>query len=348
MGILVIVVAIAIAALTSLETRGVKLLGEVPQGLPRMGLPAVQLSDLNELLPLGLACFMLGAVETAAIGRMFGAKHRYRFDANQEFLGLAVSNLMAGLGRGFPVSGGMSQSLVNEGSGAQTSLSGLVAAAMMLVVSVFFSSSLRYLPQPVLAATVLMAVTGLFKPSDFRHLWKVDRSEFAVAIAALLGVLGSGLLRGVLIGAVIALVQLCDVAPPARRISRSHPGHKPISDLDRNPDNLAVPGIPIFRVEASLLYFNVNHVCDAVLKRVRGELVPPRLVLFDLSATPHVDLQGADALRGLADELTALGMRMRVVEARSSVRDRLRAEGLDDKLGGIRSIWHCRPGSGRF
>ena len=335
-GILVIVAGIAIAGLTSLEARGVKLLGEVPQGLPRMGLPAVRWSDLNELLPLAMACFMLGAVETAAIGRMFGAKHRNRFDANQEFLGLAAANLMAGLGRGFPVSGGMSQSLVNEGGGAKTSISGLVAAMIMLVVSLFFSNSLRYLPQPVLAAIVLMAVTGLFKVSDLRHLWKVDRSEFAVAMAALLGVLGSGLLRGVLIGAVLALVQLL------RRASQPHvaplgriPGTNRFSDLERNPDNVAIPGVLIFRVEASLLYFNVEHVRDVVLKRVRSESVTPKLVLWDLSTTPHIDLQAAEALSGLADELSALGLRMRVVEARASVRDRLRTDGLDEKLGGI-------------
>jgi MFS superfamily sulfate permease-like transporter len=88
--------------------------------MPQLGLPAVGWGDLNELLPLAIACFMLGAVETAAIGRMFTAKHGGRFDSNQEFLGLAAGNLFAGLGRGFPVSGGMSQSLVNEGGGVRT------------------------------------------------------------------------------------------------------------------------------------------------------------------------------------------------------------------------------------
>ena len=102
-----------------LGSLGVKLLGEVPQGLPPFGLPAVHLSDLNELLPLALGCFLLGMVETAALGRMFAAKHGCRFDANQELLGIAGANVMAGLGRGFPVSGGMSQSLVNESGGAR-------------------------------------------------------------------------------------------------------------------------------------------------------------------------------------------------------------------------------------
>ena len=333
-GLLVVVGGIVVASLLSLDTRGVKMLGEVPQGLPPLGLPAVNWSDLNELLPLSIACFMLGAVETAAIGRMFSAKHGGRFDSNQEFLGLASANLVAGLGQAFPVSGGMSQSLVNESGGARTPLSGLVAAGIILIVSLFLSGSLRDLPQPVLAAIVLVAVAGLFKVSELRHLWRADRSEFVVATAALAGVLGSGLLRGVLIGALISLVQLL------RRGSQPHVaclgrirGTKRFSDLERNPDNVAIPGISIFRVESSLLYFNVSYVRDTVLARVHSE--SPKLVVCDLSTSPHVDLQSAEVLGELADELAADGIRLQVVEARSSVRDRLRAEGLDEKLGGI-------------
>src|SRR5437667_8812104 len=171
----------------SLEPRGVKLIGAGPQGLPPLKVPALYWRDLNELLPLALACFLLGAVESAAIGRMFAVKHGYRFDANQELLGIAGANVMAGLGHGFPVSGGMSQSLVNESGGARTPLSGFIAALLMLLIVLFVSGALRYLPQPVLAAIVLMAVTGLFNVTALRHFWRADRTEFVVAIAALLG-----------------------------------------------------------------------------------------------------------------------------------------------------------------
>jgi high affinity sulfate transporter 1 len=319
-----------------LEACHVKLLGEVPQGLPPLGLPAIHWADLNDLLPLAFACFLLGAVETAAIGRMFTAKHRGRLDANQEFLALAAANLASGLGRGFPISGGMSQSLVNEGGGARSPLSGAIAAGFVLVVVLFFSHLLKALPQPVLAAVVLVAVAGLFKVSVLKQLWRGDRPEFVVAIAALAGVLSSGLLRGVMIGAVISLVQLL------RRASRPHvaflgriPGTSRFSDRARHPDNELIPGVLIFRPEVSLLYFNVDHVRDTILDRVRAEAGPSALVVLDLSAAPHVDLQSAHALAGLADELTAVGVRLQVVEARASVRDRLRAEGVDTKLGKV-------------
>jgi len=332
----VVIAGIVAAATMNLGSLGVKLLGQVPQGLPPFGLPAVHVSDLNDLLPLALGCFLLGMVETAALGRMFAAKHGYRFDANQELLGIAGANAMAGLGHGFPVSGGMSQSLVNESSGARTPLSGFIAAILMLLIVLFVSGALRYLPQPVLAAIVLMAVTGLFKVTALRHYWRADRAEFVVAMAALLGVLGSGLLRGVLIGAVISLVQLL------RAASRPHvaflgriAGTRRFSDRERHPDNELIPGVLIFRPESSLVYFNVDHVCKTIVDRVSAEPALPQLVVLDLSAAPRVDLQSAHALGELAKDLTDKRIRVQAVEARSSVRDRLRNEGVDDELGGI-------------
>jgi high affinity sulfate transporter 1 len=334
--LVVVVGGIMLSALIGLDAHGVKLLGEVPRGLPAAGLPAIQWSDLRELLPLAIACFLLGAVETAAIGRMFTAKHGGRFNANQEFLALAAANVAAGLGRGFPVSGGMSQSLVNEGGGARTPLSGAIASAIVLVVVLFFSHLLRALPQPVLAAIVLVAVAGLFKLSTLKKLWRGDRPEFVVAMAALLGVMSAGLLRGVLIGAVISLVQLIRLASkPHVAVLGRIPGTNRFSDRERHSDNESVPEILIFRTEASLMYFNVDHVCDTILDKSRAEASPPKAVILDLSATPHVDLQSAHSLAGMVAELTGIGIKFRAVEARASVRDRLRAEGLDEKLGGI-------------
>ena len=332
----VVIAGILVASTMDLGTLGVKVLGEVPQGLPPFGLPAVHLSDLNDLLPLALGCFLLGTVETAALGRMFAVKHGYRFDPNQELLGIAGANVMAGLGHGFPVSGGMSQSLVNESGGARTPLSGFIAALLTLLIVLFLSAALRNLPQPVLAAIVLMAVTGLFKLSALKHLWRADRAEFVVAIAALLGVLGSGLLRGVMIGAVISLVQLL------RTASRPHvaflwriPGSRRFSDRQRHPDNELIPGVLIFRPESGLVYFNVDHVCRTILDRINVEPKLPKLLVLDLSSAPRVDLQSAHALGDLSKEVTAKGIQFQAVEARSSVRDRLRSEGVDAKWGSI-------------
>ena len=332
----VVIGGIIAASMLSLETRGVKLIGAVPQGIPPLKLPAVQWHDLNNLLPLAFACFLLGAVETAAIGRMFAAKHGGRFDANQENLALATSNLIAGLGGGFPVSGGTSQSVVNEESGAQTPLSNALSATFILVVVLFFSQLLSALPQPVLAAVVLVAVASLFKLSTLKQLWLSDRPEFVVAIAAFIGVLTFGLLRGVMIGAVISLVQLAHASsrPHVALLGRI-PGTRRFSDCDRHPDNELIPNVMIFRPESGLVYFNIDNVYDAILSRVRAERTTPKLVVVDLSAAARVDLQSAHTLAAMASELTGKGIRFQAVEPRSSVRDRLRHEGIDAKLGGV-------------
>jgi SulP family sulfate permease len=332
----VVIGGIIAASALSLETRGVKLIGAVPQGIPPLKVPAVYWHDLNDLLPLALACFLLGAVETAAIGRMFVAKHGGRFDANQENLALAASNLFAGLGGGFPVSGGTSQSLVNEEGGARTPLSTALAAVFILVVVLFFSHLLSVLPQPVLAAVVLVAVAGLLKLSTLKELWQSDRPEFVVAIAAFAGVLTFGLLRGVMIGALISLVQLVHASsrPHVALLGRI-PGTRRFSDRDRHPDNELIPSVMIFRPESGLVYFNVDNVTDAIIRRIRAEPIPPKLVVLDLSAAARVDMQSAHTLAGMADELIAEHIQFHAVEARSSVRDRLRREGVDGKFGGV-------------
>jgi high affinity sulfate transporter 1 len=332
----IVIGGIVVASAFSLEMRGVKLIGAMPQGIPPLRVPALYWRDLNELLPLALACFLLGAVETAAIGRMFAAKRGGRFDANQENLALAASNLFAGLGGGFPVSGGTSQSLVNEEASARTPLSTALAAVCVLMVVLLLSHLLSGLPQPVLAAVVLVAIASLLKLSTLKELWRSDRSEFVVTLAAFGGVLTFGLLRGVMIGAAISLVQLVRASshPHVALLGRI-PGTRRFSDCDRHADNELIPNIMIFRPESALVYFNVDNVYDAILNRVRAEPTPPKLIVFDLSEAANVDMQSAHTLASMAEELTAEGIQFHAVEARSSVRDRLRHQGVDGKLGGI-------------
>ena len=208
-----------------------------------------------------------------------------------------------------------------------------VAITLMLLVA---PGLLRNLPQPVLAAIILMAVTGLFKFSELRRLWQHHRAEFLIAMAALLGVLWAGLLKGVLLGAVISLVMLI------RRASTPHvaflgriPGTNRYSDFARHETNEPIPGILPFRVEASLLYFNVEHVSDTVMARIRSISPPPKVVICDLSTSPHCDMAGAHFLLGLHSDLEKRGIALRLVEARSKVRDILRLEGVEEKVGRI-------------
>jgi MFS superfamily sulfate permease-like transporter len=286
-------------------------------------------ADINAILPLAMACFVLAAVETTAIGRMFAARHGYRLDATQEFLAIGSANLAAGLGSGFPVSGGMSQSLVNETAGARTPLSGLVAGLITLVVALFFSGLLRNLPQPVLAAIVLVAVTGLIQVHVLRSIWRFSRTEFAVSMAALLGVLGSGLLNGVLLGVVMSILLLLGRASRPRVIEIGRvPGTAHFADLIRHPENERAPDVLVVRSEGSLLYFNVDHVRDRVSALVSERATPPRLIVFFMGNVPYVDLAGAEMLCELQAKFARQGVAFYLAEAHGEVREALSRLGL--------------------
>jgi high affinity sulfate transporter 1 len=334
----VVVGGIVTARLMNLDQEGVALLGDVPQGLPSLGLPAVSRADLNELFPVALAAFVLGAVETSAIGRMFSQKHGYRFDANQELLAIGAGNIFAGLGRGFPVSGGMSQSLVNESAGARTPVSGLIAALFTLFVVLFASGLLRNLPQPVLAAIVLAAVMSLVNIRALRHIWHFSRAEFFVATVAFLGVLGSGPVNGVLLGAAISIVLLLRQAarPRVTELSRV-PGTTYFADRSRQPDDTPIPGVLVVRCEAALLYFNVDYVRDRLIEILARRRDPIRLVVFFLGAVPRVDLAGAELLADLLRTLRARGIEFRVADAHGDVRDALRRIGFEEEHGSLDS-----------
>jgi SulP family sulfate permease len=322
---LVVLGGIGAARILDLQARGVALLGEVPQGLPSLGLPALGRHDVDLLLPLAMACFVLAAVETSAIGRMFAQKHGGQFDANQEFLALGAGNLLAGLGRGFPVSGGMSQSLVNESAGARTPLSGLVAALFTLIVVLFASGLLRNLPQPVLAAIVLAAVLSLVDVHALQHIWRFSRTEFAVAMSAFLGVLGLGPVNGVLLGAALSIVLLLRQAARPRVIELTHvPGTTYYSDGTRHRENIHTPGVLVIRCESSLFYFNVEYVRVRVAELLDARPDAVRLVVFYLGAVPKVDLAGVELLADLHRSLRARGIEFLLAEAHGEVRDALR------------------------
>jgi len=329
------VVALGVAATTifQLATRGVQVLGAVPQGLPPIGLPDVSLSDWNGVFPLAMACFLLAAVETSAIGRMFALKHGGRFDANRELLALGCANALSGLGHGFPISGGMSQSLVNESGGARTPLSGLLAAAILLAVTVGFSGLLANLPKPVLAAIVLAAVTGLVDVKALARLWRFSRTEFGVAAIAFIGVLGQGILRGVLLGAALSLLILIRRAsqPNAAELGRIH-GSSQFATLSHGDDRERVPGVFVFRIDGGLLYFNADFVRDRFLALLAERSDRAAVAVFLLSAVPLVDLAGADMLAELRHVLRERGIDLRLVAPNAVVRRRLAAAGHEERF----------------
>jgi SulP family sulfate permease len=291
------------------------------------------LQDANGVLPLAAACFLLAYVESVSAGRALAERHDYKIDPHQELLGLGAANLAAAFYQGFPVAGGLSQSSVNDQAGARTPLALVFASTAIGACLLFLTDLLRNLPNVALAAIVLVAVRGLIDLKALRRLWRVSRQEFAVSMVALTGVLVFGILKGVLVAVIVSLLMLLSAAarPHVAFLGRI-PGTRRYSDYERHPDNELLPGVLIFRVEAALLYFNVEHVRSVVWPRTQAE-PGLRLVVCDLSNSPYVDVAGGDMLAALQRDLAARGVALRVAEAHAHVRDLLRAEGLEERVG---------------
>jgi high affinity sulfate transporter 1 len=332
----VVVASIVVLSVTALGDLGFKTVGALPQGLPDLHWPTLRVRDVDGVIPLAFACFLLAYVESVSAARTLAQKHGYEIDPRQELLGLGAANLAAAFGQGYPVAGGLSQSSVNDKAGAKTPLALVLASVTIGACLLFLTDLLRNLPSVVLAAIVLVAVKGLIDVPALRRLWRVSRFEFSIAMVALVGVLLLGILKGVMLAAVVSLLLLVGrAARPHVAFLGRIPGTRRYSDLERNPENEVIPGMVIFRIESGLFYFNVEHVRDMVWQKLRAATVPLRLVVCDLSTSPYVDVAGARMLAGLHTDLEAAGIQFRLVEARASVRDILRAEGLEERLGQI-------------
>ena len=307
--------------------------GALPPGLPDLRLPSLRLRDVDGILPLSCACFLLSYIEGVSAARTLAAKNDYAIDPRQELLALGAANLAVAFGQGFPVAGGLSQSAVNDKAGARTPLALVFASLTLAACLLFLTKLLANLPTVVLAAVVLVAVKGLIDLRALRHLWRVSRLEFKIALVALVGVLLLGILKGVLLAAIASLLMLlAGVARPHVAFLGRIPGTRRFSDLERHSDNEEIPGVVIFRVEASVLYFNADHIRQVVWERI--EKAPQAvLAVCDLSDAPRVDVAGTRMLLALHRDLAKRGILMRVVEAHAKVRDLLRAESLEEQVG---------------
>jgi sulfate permease, SulP family len=333
----VVALSIAAATLLGLPALGVPITGEIPAGLPSLAGPALRIRAVEGIVPLAAGCLLLAYIEGVSAARTFAAKHGYPLDPRQELLGIGAANLTAALGHGYPVAGGLSQSAVNDKAGARTSLALVFASITLAVCLLFLTGLLENLPKAVLAAVVLTAVYGLIDFPTLLRMWRVSRLDFIAATIALVGVLLLGILQGILLAALASiLLMLARVSSPHVAFLGRVPGTNSYSDMDRHPENEPLHGVIVFRPEASLIYVNADAVLEAVLSKL-NEAAPSsiRLVVCDLSAAPYLDLAGCRMLHELHAELAARGAALRIVGAHGASRDLLRADGVEEKVGGL-------------
>lgn len=334
--LVILILSIMIMHMTSLGFQGFSTVGIIPSGLPEFHLPSLSFRDIDGVLPLALACFLLSYIESVSTARTLAQKNGYFIDPRQELLALGIANAAVAFGQGYPVAGGLSQSAVNDTAGAKTPLSLVFASAAIAFCLLFLTEMLQYLPTVILAAIVLVAIRGLFDLKEMKHLYKINKEEFFVAMIALIGVLVFGILRGVLLAAIVTLVLLLKATsnPNVAFLGRI-PGTKRYTDLERHPDNEIIEGLLIVRVESAILYFNVENIKEEIWTKIGSETNPIKTVILDLNSSPNVDIAGARFLKQLFKDLKAKKIALKIAEARSEVRDTLRSENLEDLLGHI-------------
>ena len=339
--LVVLIASIAAITFTSLSTFDIQLTGDIPSGLPSLGRPSLRMVDVDGILGLAFACFLMGYIETVSAARSFAQKNNYKVNTRQELLSLGMANIASAFASGYVVAGGLSQSTVNDKAGAKTPLA-LIICSVTLAVLLFFTGLLTNLPEVILAAIVLDAIRGLIKIKELKQLYQLSKLEFSVAMVALVSVLVFGILKGVLLAAIISIILLLRRAanPPVAVLGRVRGTHL-YSDLERHPDNEVFEGLMIFRIEASLFYFNVDFINQQLWNHLLASSKLVHMVIINMTSSPHVDVAGTKMLLQLDKELESKNIRLRIVEARSSVRDILRKQGLEKLVGHISRAVSC-------
>jgi SulP family sulfate permease len=331
--IVVVLAELAVKAL-DLQDHGVAIVGDVPTGFHFVSLSSVSGNDLVDLLPGALAIVIVGLAQSLAIAKSYAAKYHYPVDANREMLGYGAANLGAGALQGYTVTGGLSPSATAERVGAKSPVAFLVTALMALLTILFLAGLFKDLPKAILGAIVIWAVSGMINFGRVTQYWHAHSLEFWAALGALLGVVLIDILPGVAIGVAISFILLIHTIghPHIASLGRSSDGAR-FSDLEDDPGATPILGVLIHRFEAELIFANADLFQEDVLARVQAADPTPQTVILDFEAVSQVDVTGAQTLQAVHDTLDALGIRLLVARAKSSVRDALRRSGCVEVLG---------------
>ena len=320
-----------------LALHGVTVVGEVATGMPHVGIPRVALLDIPYLAAGAAGIVFLAVGESLGAGRAFAARHHYEIDADQELIGLGAANVSAGLFGGFTVDASLSQTATAEVAGGRSQLASLVTAGLVLATAVLLAPLFTNLPNAVLGAIVIAAVLGLMDFGELRRYAASRRTDLALALVALVGVVTTTVLIGLVIAVLLSLTTLLYRASrPYIAVLGKIPGENDTYvDVGRHPRAEPVAGLLMLRMDAPLYFFNANVARTAILEAVAGAGAAPRpsAVLLDLGATSDLDITTADVLRQLTGDLHEQSIDLLLAQVKGSVRDRMRKSDLMDTVG---------------
>jgi high affinity sulfate transporter 1 len=334
-GLLIAVVGAMLAVgLLGLDSRGVKVLGSLPQGLPAFAFPAIGLADIRDVVIGGFAVALVAFADTSVLSRIYAARTRTAVDPNQEMIGLGAANLAAGLFQGFPISSSSSRTPVSEAAGSKTQMTGVVGAVSVAGLLLFAPNLLSKLPTSALAAVVIAAAIGLFEFKDLRRIYRIQRWEFWLSVACFVGVAMLGVIPGIGVAVGLAVVEfLWDAWRPHFAVLGRAEGVRGYHDVQRYPQARLVPGLVLFRWDAPLFFANAELFHQRVLEAIANSPTKVKRLIVAAEPVTSIDVTSADMLAELAESLRTSDIELRFAEMKDPVKDKLKRFEMFDRFG---------------
>lgn len=321
--VVAVILTTAVAWYFDLGAAGVRLVGEVPAGLPDLRLPSLDADLWATLLPAAVLISLVGFVESVSVAQTLAAKRRQRIDPNAELIALGLANVTAGASGGSPVSGGFSRSVVNFEAGAQTPVAGALTALGIAVATLSLTGLLAFLPKATLAATIIIAVSTLIDMPAIRRTLAYSRSDGAAMLATIVLTLVQGVEAGIVAGVVLSLgLHLYRTSRPHSAVVGRMPGTEHFRNVQRHEVEVDKRTI-VLRVDESLYFANARYLEDTVMALASANPEMKDLVLA-CQAVNDIDASALESLEAINSRLHDAGIRLHLAEVKGPVMDRLK------------------------
>lgn len=350
-------VAVALSTLAAyyfrLDMKGVAVVGEIVAGLPGFSVPVVSISRMESLLPTAAALALIQFANVYALGRVFASRYKYSIRPNMELIALGSSNIIGGFFQSYPISGSYSRSAISAQSGGSSPLVNLFAAIMVAAALLFVTPLLRYVPIATLAAIVMVAVFGMFRPVEFKRLWKMKWTDGLIAVLTFIITLVLGVKYGILIGVAASVVAIMSrISRPNIAVLGHIRGTRSFRDISSSHSATVIPGIFIVRMDASFTFANAELLREVILRRCNDPSV--RSVVLDASTLNDIDTTAVGTLTLLIDTLRSRGIELYMTglhgDADRTIKNSVVSELLGDKrvfLSPHRAVKHILDQEGR-
>jgi high affinity sulfate transporter 1 len=335
-GVLIAVIAatIVVGGFDVATTFHVAVVGSLPQGLPQFKIPILSWAEIEALFVGSIAIALVSFADMSVLSRTFALRGGYHVDGNRELIALGLTNIITGLFQGFCVTSSASRTPVAESAGAKTQVTAIVGALCVSLLLIFTPNLLKNVPQAALGAIVISACISLLDLRCLLRLYYLRRSEFALSLVCLLAVALFGVIQGIFLAVVLALlIFIWRAWHPYTAVLGRVDGMKGYHDITRHPEARLIPGLVIFRWDAPLFFANAEIFHEHIFRAVANAPLPPKRILVAAEPVTDVDITAADTLTELIRMLERENIELCFAEMKGPVKDQLKLYGLFSKLG---------------